>query len=79
MRCAVVHIPKTIDNDLMVNDHTPGFPSAARFVMQAFTGADLDNASLPGIYSRGGDGPPRWLPHRSLGARPAIPRTTGRT
>jgi ATP-dependent phosphofructokinase / diphosphate-dependent phosphofructokinase len=47
---AAVHIPKTIDNDLMGNDHTPGFPSAARFVMQAFAGADLDNSALPGIY-----------------------------
>jgi 6-phosphofructokinase 1 len=45
-----VHIPKTIDNDLMINDHTPGFPSAARFVAQAFMGANLDNRSLPGIY-----------------------------
>ena len=34
----------------MENDHTPGFPSAARFVAQAFMGADLDNRSLPGIY-----------------------------
>jgi len=48
LRC--IHIPKTIDNDLMVNDHTPGFPSAARFVAQAFMGANLDNISLPGIY-----------------------------
>ena len=48
LRC--IHIPKTIDNDLMVNDHTPGFPSAARFVAQAFAGANLDNRSLPGIY-----------------------------
>src|SRR3954469_11731297 len=48
LRC--VHIPKTIDNDLMVNDHTPGFPSAARFVAQAFMGANLDNAALPGVY-----------------------------
>jgi 6-phosphofructokinase 1 len=45
-----VHIPKTIDNDLMGNDHTPGFPSAAKFVAQAFAGADLDNRSLPGVY-----------------------------
>lgn len=45
-----IHIPKTIDNDLMVNDHTPGFPSAARFVAQAFMGANLDNAALPGVY-----------------------------
>lgn len=48
MRC--IHIPKTIDNDLVINDHTPGFPSAARFVAQAFIGANLDNAALPGIY-----------------------------
>jgi 6-phosphofructokinase 1 len=45
-----IHIPKTIDNDLVGSDHTPGFPSAARFVAQAFTGANLDNAALPGVY-----------------------------
>jgi 6-phosphofructokinase 1 len=45
-----VHIPKTIDNDLVVNDHTPGYGSAARFVAQAFIGANLDNAALPGVY-----------------------------
>jgi 6-phosphofructokinase len=48
LRC--IHIPKTIDNDLVGNDHTPGFPSAARFVAQAFAGANLDNAALPGVY-----------------------------
>jgi ATP-dependent phosphofructokinase / diphosphate-dependent phosphofructokinase len=48
LRC--IHIPKTIDNDLTVNDHTPGFPSAARFVVQAFMGINLDNSSLPGVY-----------------------------
>jgi ATP-dependent phosphofructokinase / diphosphate-dependent phosphofructokinase len=48
LRC--VHIPKTIDNDLVGSDHTPGFPSAARFVAQAFAGANLDNAALPGVY-----------------------------
>lgn len=47
---AGLHIPKTIDNDLMGNDHTPGYPSAAKFVAQAFAGADLDNAALPGVY-----------------------------
>ncbi|MBF0180872.1 MAG: 6-phosphofructokinase [Magnetococcales bacterium] len=45
-----IHIPKTIDNDLMVNDHTPGFPSAARFVASAFAGINLDNRALPGVY-----------------------------
>ena len=48
LRC--IHIPKTIDNDLVLNDHTPGFPSAARFVALAFAGANLDNAALPGVY-----------------------------
>jgi ATP-dependent phosphofructokinase / diphosphate-dependent phosphofructokinase len=48
LRC--IHIPKTIDNDLVSNDHTPGFASAARFVVQAFAGANLDNAALPGVY-----------------------------
>ncbi|MEM8782410.1 MAG: 6-phosphofructokinase [Planctomycetota bacterium] len=43
------HVPKTIDNDLPVNDHTPGFGSAAKFVAQAFMGDNLDNAALPGI------------------------------
>jgi ATP-dependent phosphofructokinase / diphosphate-dependent phosphofructokinase len=48
LRC--IHIPKTIDNDLVGNDHTPGFPSAARFVVQAFIGANQDNAALTGVY-----------------------------
>ncbi|MEW5766244.1 MAG: 6-phosphofructokinase [bacterium] len=45
-----IHIPKTIDNDLVLNDHTPGYPSAARFVAEAFIGANLDNRALPGVY-----------------------------
>lgn len=45
-----IHIPKTIDNDLLVNDHTPGYGSAAKFVSQAFNGVDLDNRALPGVY-----------------------------
>ena len=48
LRC--IHIPKTIDNDLVVNDHTPGYPSAARFVALAFMGANLDNRALAGVY-----------------------------
>ena len=31
-RIFVVGVPKTIDNDLMATDHTPGFGSAAKFV-----------------------------------------------
>ena len=45
-----IHIPKTIDNDLLVNDHTPGYGSAARFIANAFIGANLDNRALPGVY-----------------------------
>ena len=44
-----VHIPKTIDNDLKVTDHCPGFASAARFVALAFIGDDRDNYALSGI------------------------------
>jgi ATP-dependent phosphofructokinase / diphosphate-dependent phosphofructokinase len=49
-RIACVHAPKTIDNDLTENDHTPGFISAAEFVAGAFLSVDLDFRALPGIY-----------------------------
>jgi ATP-dependent phosphofructokinase / diphosphate-dependent phosphofructokinase len=48
MHC--VHIPKTVDNDLVINDHTPGWPSAAKYVAQAFAGYNLDNRALPGVF-----------------------------
>jgi ATP-dependent phosphofructokinase / diphosphate-dependent phosphofructokinase len=47
---AFVHAPKTIDNDLEENDHTPGFISAAEYTAGAFLTADLDFRALPGIY-----------------------------
>ena len=43
------HIPKTIDNDLLVTDHCPGYGTAAKFVACALIGDDLDNRALPGI------------------------------
>lgn len=46
----VFHVPKTIDNDLMINDHSPGYGSAAKFVAQAFGGINCDNDSLEGVY-----------------------------
>ncbi|NLT62473.1 MAG: 6-phosphofructokinase [Candidatus Hydrogenedentes bacterium] len=46
----VIHIPKTIDNDLKVTDHCPGYGSAAKFVAQAFAGVNLDNRAIPGVY-----------------------------
>jgi 6-phosphofructokinase 1 len=47
LRC--LHIPKTIDNDLVHNDHCPGYPSAARYVAMSCMADFLDNISLPGI------------------------------
>lgn len=49
-KIACLHAPKTIDNDLVENDHTPGFISAASFVAAAFHSIDLDFRALPGIY-----------------------------
>jgi len=43
------HIPKTIDNDLLVTDHCPGYGTAAKFVACALMGDDLDNRALPGV------------------------------
>lgn len=37
-----VGIPKTVDNDLMVTDHCPGFASAAKFVNSVVTSTWLD-------------------------------------
>jgi 6-phosphofructokinase len=43
------HIPKTVDNDLLVTDHSPGFGTAAKFEACALMGDDLDNRALPGV------------------------------
>ncbi|MBN1124031.1 MAG: 6-phosphofructokinase [Sedimentisphaerales bacterium] len=43
------HVPKTIDNDLLVTDHCPGYGTAAKFVACALMGDDLDNRALPGV------------------------------
>jgi 6-phosphofructokinase len=34
--CNVIGVPKTIDNDLNVTDHSPGFASAAKYVATTF-------------------------------------------
>ncbi|MHC4916597.1 MAG: diphosphate--fructose-6-phosphate 1-phosphotransferase [Planctomycetota bacterium] len=44
------HVAKTVDNDLLENDHTPGYASAARYVANAFRGVDLDNMCFGGFY-----------------------------
>ena len=43
----VVGIPKTIDNDIAVTDHTPGYGSAARFIAASVQEAAADVKSLP--------------------------------
>jgi len=43
------HVPKTVDNDLRVTDHCPGYGTAAKFVACALMGDDLDNRALPGV------------------------------
>ena len=43
---AVINIPKTIDNDIMMTDHCPGYGSAARFVALATMGAGRDAESM---------------------------------
>ena len=42
----VIHVPKTIDNDLMATDHTPGYGSAARFVALATMGVGRDAEAM---------------------------------
>ncbi len=44
----VVGIPKTIDNDLAETDHTPGYPTTARFFAAAVRDIGEDNRALPG-------------------------------
>lgn len=43
----VMGIPKTVDNDIAVTDHTPGFGSAARFLAEAVREVGADVHSLP--------------------------------
>ena len=42
----VIHVPKTIDNDLTATDHTPGYGSAARFVALATMGPGRDAEAM---------------------------------
>ena len=47
----VIGIPKTIDNDLEVTDHCPGYPSAARYAAAAvqFAGKDSEAFGNPHV------------------------------
>lgn len=43
----VVGIPKTVDNDIAITDHTPGFGSAARYIAATTEEIGADIKSLP--------------------------------
>ena len=43
----VVGIPKTIDNDIAITDHTPGYGSAARYIAQTTAEVGADVKALP--------------------------------
>ncbi|MBQ9079525.1 MAG: diphosphate--fructose-6-phosphate 1-phosphotransferase [Clostridia bacterium] len=43
----VIGLPKTMDNDLMVTDHTPGYGSAARYVAASVAEVAADVVSMP--------------------------------
>lgn len=42
----VMNVPKTIDNDLVLTDHSPGYGSTARFIALAALGAGQDALSM---------------------------------
>ena len=45
--CKVIGIPKTIDNDLLGTDHTPGYASAAKFIATCIKSISYDNDCYP--------------------------------
>ncbi len=46
---SVVGIPKTIDNDILGTDYSPGFPSAAHFVIKAVRDLQIDLEAMVGF------------------------------
>ncbi len=42
-----IGVPKTIDNDLLVTDYTPGYPSACKYVATSLLEIALDNSIYP--------------------------------
>lgn len=45
-----ISIPKTIDNDLPLTDHCPGYGSAARFIAMATMDSTMNTLSIPWHY-----------------------------
>ncbi|HUP28208.1 MAG TPA: 6-phosphofructokinase [Chloroflexia bacterium] len=50
MDLRVIAVPKTIDNDLPVTDHCPGYGSAARYIAVATLETTLDTKAMTDIY-----------------------------
>ncbi|MFR4781933.1 MAG: 6-phosphofructokinase [Pilosibacter sp.] len=65
-----IGIPKTIDNDLVLTDHTPGFGSAAKYVASTVREIVLDAS----VYQQRSvtiveiSGTPRRMAHRCFQA-----------
>lgn len=47
---AVVAAPKTIDNDLPLTDHCPGYPSLAKYLANAVRDATYDSLATPRLH-----------------------------
>ena len=47
--CRIAGIPKTIDNDLAITDHCPGYPSAAKYIATTLMEVFLDAT----VYDKG--------------------------
>jgi ATP-dependent phosphofructokinase / diphosphate-dependent phosphofructokinase len=45
-----ISVPKTIDNDLPLTDHCPGYGSAARFIAMATMDSTMNTLSMPWHY-----------------------------
>ena len=69
-----VHVPKTIDNDLVGTDHCPGFGSAAQVRGAGLRRREPGQPRPAGRVHRRGHGAARGLSHRSLGARAQVSR-----
>jgi 6-phosphofructokinase 1 len=46
----VVHVPKTVDNDLVGTDHCPGYGSIARVMANVVRDATFDTLAAPALY-----------------------------
>lgn len=45
--CKVIGLPKTIDNDLLYTDHTPGYGTACKFIASTIQSFYYDNSIYP--------------------------------